>query len=132
MKKIILLFFALFLTNKTFSQEIAGNWNWAYSDKHKSEIKLVKINSTEYKGTYCSSFDEGKKIDCYFEDNEYSIFITKTTTNVFKGTFKSNFSSKSGTLKIEYIPSNEKFKISILTEPDGEYYLPNNVYFEKN
>jgi hypothetical protein len=131
MKKYIIILFVLLFTNKTFSQDITGNWNWSYLDKHKSEITLVKINTNEYKGYFCSSYNKGEKIDCYFEDNEYSIFITKTNPNIFEGSFRSNFSNKLGTLKIEYILATGKIKLSIITKPDGEYYLPNNVYFEK-
>ena len=131
MKKNIIIIFVLLFTNKTFSQDLSGTWNWSYSDKHKSEITLIKTSSNNYKGYYCSSYYKGEKLDCYFDENEYSIYISKTNDNIFEGTFKSNFSNKSGTIKIEYFPTSEKIKVTILTKPDGEYYLPNNVYFEK-
>lgn len=114
-----------------YAQDISGDWKWEQNNIHQTEITFVKINSNEFRGKYCSSYYNGKKIDCYFNENEYSILISKTSSNIFEGTFKSNFSNKSGTLKIEYIPATGKIKVCILTKPDGEYYFPNNVYFEK-
>lgn len=131
MKFLIKIIFLLFFFSTSFAQDISGNWNWSYKEKHISEITLIKINSNEYKGNYCSSYFDGMKIDCNKNTTDYCLFLTKTENNIFTGSFESNFSKSVGTIKLEYLSSLNKIKTTILTEPEGEFYLPNNVIFEK-
>ena len=133
MRNSIKIIFIFFFYSSTSGQDISGNWNWNYEEKHSSEITLIKtkINSNDYKGNYCSSYFEGKKIDCNENNTDYCLFLTKVDDNIFTGTFQSNFSKSIGEIKLEYLPTLNKFKIMILKEPDGEYYLPNNGVFMK-
>ena len=131
MKTLIKIIFCLFFYSSLLGQDISGNWNWNFEEKHSSEITLQQINSNEYKGNYCSSYFDGMKIDCNENTTDYCLFLTKTADNIFTGTFESNFSKSIGRIKVEYIPSLHRIKIIILTEPAGEFYLPNNVMFKK-
>ena len=131
MKLLIKIIFLLFFYSTLLGQDISGNWNWNFKEKHSSEITLIKINSNEYKGNYCSSYFNGIKIDCNENTTDYCLFLNKTANNIFTGTFESSFSKSIGTIKLEYLPSLNKIKITILNEPEGEFYLPNNVMFKK-
>jgi hypothetical protein len=131
MKSLIKTILCLFFYSTVSGQDISGNWNWNFKEKHSTEITLKQVNSNEYKGNYCSSYFNGMKIDCNENKNDYCVFLNKTGNNTFTGTFESNYSKSIGTIKVEYIPSLNKIKIIILTEPDGEFYFPNNVMFEK-
>jgi hypothetical protein len=92
MKSLIKIIFCLFFYSSLLAQDISGDWNWSFEDKHSSEITLQQINSNEYKGNYCSSYFEGMKIDCNENRTDYCLFLTKTASNIFTGTFESNFS----------------------------------------
>ena len=134
--KTFIIITALLFTCTLFSQNIEGHWRWSYNEKHSSTITLEQVNSNEYRGSYCSVYYQGRRIDCSDNDEEYNLSLAKVSNNIFEGTFKNNFSNKpntpnSGTIRITYIPSTQKIKIEILTEPEGEFYLPNNVLFKK-
>lgn len=130
-KSLYLFTITLFIGYLSFSQNISGSWSWVHSKNHASEINLSVLNVNQYKGNYCSSFYKGKKIDCYLLDESTSIIVTKKKANIFIGTFKSNFSNTSGTIRLEYYPKKKQLKLTILSEPKGEFYLPNNVFFNK-
>lgn len=129
MKKNILISILFFMSNILFSQEISGKWNWKYENgAHLCEITLNKIGENSYEGYYCSSFYEGKKIDCTFSETEICIDIQLVNENVFEGSFVSPSFSGSGEIRLTFQSLNDKLKIEILNS-ENEFYLPSNVFF---
>ena len=129
--KTITIFIFLALFQKMNSQDISGNWNWEYQDKHLSEISLESIGNDTYQGTYCSVFYTGRKIDCSDDETEFCISISKVSDIVFEGSFESPSFNGNGTIRITYsILNQNSFKLEILSS-FGEYYLPHDVFFEQ-
>ncbi len=129
MKNIIFKALLFFSSNCLFSQDISGNWSWELQDgKHMTEIILTK-NNNSFIGYYSSSFYNGKKIDATYSENEVCINLNKISTNIFEGDFESPSFNGKGQIRIIYIPATTKIKLEILSS-EGEYYLPNNVFFE--
>ncbi len=120
------------ISKSCFSQTISGNWAWEYDNgKHITEITLENINSNTLQGNYCSTFYSGSKIDCNENLNDFCIQVSSTSTNVFEGTFKSSFCEELGILRLTYNPAEDQLFLEILNEPDGEYYLPDDVIFNR-
>ena len=118
--------------NICFSQGVQGSWNWKDSNgKHASEIIFVNVDTNNLQGNYCSIFYNGEKVDCNNSQEEFFIQISNVTTNIYQGTFRSNFSGLTGKLKIIYNPKGDTFLLEILEEPDGEYYLPDGYVFKR-
>jgi hypothetical protein len=106
---------------------LTGTWYWK-SDNGKNNIELYLIqNGTLVTGKHCGSFYEGSKIDCISEDDENSITLTQISSNVFEGNLISGYSDITIQIRITLNPSNETIFFQQLSQPTGEYYLPNNV-----
>jgi len=130
MKKIILINIFILISNSLYSQDISGTWNWqSQNEKHISEITLIQNGTDTYSGYYCSSFYNGKKIDCSNSTTEICITIEKTSLNVFTGSFNSPSFNGVGHIELIYEPSQNKLKLKILNTV-GEYYLPANVFYK--
>jgi hypothetical protein len=130
MKKILLLNIIVFMSGILFSQDISGTWNWQFQNgKHISEIVLISNGPDSYHGYYCSTFYEGRKVDCSNSELEICITVDKTQENTFVGTFESPSFNGNGNIKLVYYPLDNKLKIELIN-PEGEYYLPNNVFYE--
>lgn len=125
----ILCFFLI--SSLVSGQNISGTWNWSFKEKHQSTITLKEIGPTKYKGNYCSVLFNGMKKDCN-EDKSNGILLSITSQNTFTGTFECSFSYSSGTLELEYLPNTNSLKLNILKEPEGEYYFPNDVLFQRD
>lgn len=127
MKNIILISIIILTSNVLCAQDISGTWHWQ-NDNHVSSITLIQDDANTYYGYYCSSFYEGKKIDCS-NSTEICINIEKTDLNIFEGTFESPSFNGTGQIKFTFDLSQNKLKLEIANS-EGEYYLPNNVFFE--
>ncbi|QTY25930.1 hypothetical protein [Flavobacterium sp. CS20] len=131
MKHIFIFFIFLVFSNNMISQDISGNWNWKYQDKNQTEISLESIGNDTYQGTYCSVFYTGGKIDCSDDETEFCISLSKVSENIFEGSFESPSFNGNGNIRITYSSLNpDSFKLEILSS-SGEFYLPNNVFFEQ-
>ena len=129
MKKVILLSILFFNYNALLGQEISGSWNWQHKDGiHQTEITLIKIGDNSFEGYYCSSFYDGKKIDCTFSNTEVCINIEKISENTYQGNFNSPSFNGNGEVKFVFQPSNNSLKVEILNS-ENEFYLPTNVFF---
>jgi len=127
MRKTVLLSILILSSTISFCQDISGTWYWEYDGKHVSEIILTQEDINSFKGYYCSSYSEGKKIDCS-DSTQICINVDRINENEFQGTFESPSFSGSGEIRILYLPSISKIKIEILNS-QGEFYLPNNGLF---
>lgn len=133
MKKVIITIIVFIFSTVVYSQDISGNWRWnSDNGKNLTEITLVKVDDNNFKGNYCSSYYDGKKMDCKEENNtDFCIFIHKVSLNIFEGTFESSFSNTMGNIRVTFIPSSNKIKLEILSEPTGEFYFPTDVLLKK-
>ena len=129
MKKVIILITATLITSLSQAQNISGNWNWEFEGKHLAEIILEGGSNDTYSGRYCSSFYDGKKVDCSDNETEICISVSKVSDNVYEGTFESPSINGNGDIKLTFIPNSGKLKIELFST-NGEYYLPDNVLFE--
>lgn len=101
------------------------------NEKKSFELYLSQNGSTTIEGYHCSTFYGGKKTDCVEDTEECSINLIKTGQNIYQGTIKSGFSSNVGTIKLTYDPIHDRIHFELLTEPEGEFYIPEDVYLEK-
>lgn len=111
----------------TNQDDLNGTWYWK-SDNNVNNIELT-LNQTDNlaSGKHCSSFQNGAKVDCASPQDVNSISLTMVSNNVFEGTLRSEFSDVLINIRITLNPLNETILFQQLTQPDGEYYLPNNV-----
>ncbi len=120
------------------NQDISGNWKWNYTNEegqeHQSEIILYTKDSINYIGQYCSVYNSGSKIDCSDDPKSINIVLHRTTWNQFEGTIQSNYSQETipGQVEVLYSPKANSIFWDIKVEPDGEFYLPDEVLFFKN
>ena len=129
MKKIVLIFIFC-LCNSLLSQNLAGEWDWSYGDKHFTALTLKQANSLTINGDYCSVFHSGRKIDCYDEIDIDCIKLTKISNNVFQGKFTTHFNLEEGEIRLTIINSQE-IRIEVISAPSGEYYFPKSGIFKR-
>jgi len=84
-KNHILILLITFTGIKGYSQDISGSWTWDESDK-SFVIELEQINATSLSGFHTSVFQNGNRIDAFYD--EKSVFLTKVSTNIFRGQLK--------------------------------------------
>ena len=131
MKNVFFIFLVLAISH-VYAQDISGSWNWSSHDESDiTEMVLIKVDSVNYKGNYCSVFHKVKKIDCSDESNVVNITISKMDKNVFVGSFMSSYSNTKGRLKLTYLETTSNLKLEITKRPKGKYYLQNQALFEK-
>ena len=131
MKKVLFTFLVLGI-QLVYAQDISGSWHWESDyEVDMTEMVLIKVDSVNYKGHYCSVFNAGKKIDCSDKSNVVNVTIVRTEKNVFYGRFASSFSNSEGKLRLTYLEASSKVLLEIIEEPTGEFYLPNNATFKK-
>ena len=70
----------------------------------------------------------GKTIDCG-EDSEVCMTVQRVNNYTFTGTFTSPTYDGQGSIKLTFLPSENKLQLKI-TEGFKEYYLPNNAKYE--
>ena len=83
-------------------------------------------NGNTVTGTHCSSFFNGSKTDCA-EENTNTISLNRITENVYEGSINSAFSDVTIPVRITLNPATETIEFKQLSQPEQEYYLPNNV-----
>tara|TARA_Y100000815_G_scaffold275748_1_gene316813 strand:- start:48605 stop:48994 length:390 start_codon:yes stop_codon:yes gene_type:complete len=129
MKTFLSLIFLLTI-NFSFSQDISGTWSWSSSnDENFVEISLSNNSNSQIVGSYCSIFQQGNKIDCA-ESEEPCIYLSVSGPDIFTGTFKSSFSNTTGQIKLTLV-NPDKLHLEIISEPDGEFYLPHDIYLQR-
>ena len=112
------------------AQDYSGTWIWNHNGKHQSELRLEQVSPEEIRGSYCSVFFEGNKIDCPSSSEERNIRLKKISKNRYQGSIKSNFSGSTGIIMIRFRKRNS-IKLIILDAPKAEYYLPLKAVFTK-
>lgn len=112
------------------AQDYSGTWIWNSDQKHQSELSLQYVSPDQIRGTYCSVFFDGDKIDCASSSKEQNITLEKISRNVYMGTIKSSYSGSDGIIKIRFKKRN-RIKMMILEPPKGEYYLPKKGVFTR-
>ena len=111
---------------------LSGTWYWnSTNEKNSFELYLSHTDPSTLEGYHCSTFYDGNKIDCVEDTEECSLNLTKIGQNIYQGTIKSGFSSTIGTVKLTYDPIHDRIHFELLTEPEGEYYIPEDVYLKK-
>jgi hypothetical protein len=115
-------------TSEIVDQEsLTGTWYWESSNAlNNTELYLVQ-NGNSVTGKHCSSFSNATKLDCVSDDEENSITLSMLSNNVFEGTLKSEFSNAVVNIRVTLNPVNETIQFQQLSQPNEEYYLPNNV-----
>ena len=104
-----------------------GTWYWkSTTSDSNTELYLIQ-NGNEVSGRHCSSFMGGLKIDCVDNSADDSITLHMVSENVFEGIIKSGFSGAVISIRITLDPNEETVFLTQLSEPNEEYYLPNNV-----
>jgi hypothetical protein len=140
MKNIIKIFVAIslliFTLNDSFSQNISGTYRWELDEGRRYfEITLMPTNIilgspiTSYKGEHCGVFENGKRMDCSFE--EYSINLNKLSENIFIGTILSAYSRTVHDIKVTYLPATNQIKWEVTNHRGGTTYFPWNVIMDK-
>lgn len=116
------------VTLKVPNQEnLTGTWYWQSSDA-KNNIELyLEQNGNSAQGKHCSSFLEGKKLDCTNDGDENSVILHMVANNVFEGTLKSGFSDAIINIRVTLNPADETIQFQQLSHPAEEYYLPENA-----
>lgn len=115
--------------NSSSNHDISGRWFWNFDDgKHTSSIELSTTDNINYSGVYCSIYYNGKTIDCG-EDSEVCMTVQRVNNYTFTGTFTSPTYDGQGSIKLTFLPSENKLQLKI-TEGFKEYYLPNNAKYE--
>lgn len=130
MKKVLILIIC-FSAIDLYSQNTISNevWYWNSTNGENSfDLYLDESGSTNLIGYHCSSFYQGKKIDCMEESQNCSINLTSVGPNIYEGTIKSGYSLTQGTIRITFYPNEDKLFFELLTKPNGEFYIPNDVY----
>lgn len=129
MKKIFKVLILIPFTS-LYSQDISGFWSWQYNDgEHMTELVLNSNDGgTTYTGYYCSTFYNGKTIDCNSSETEICIKISRISSNTFLGTFSSPIYDGTGEIELNYSPKSKKLFVSILND-GGLHYFPNKVTF---
>lgn len=121
------------ISSLSFSQ-ISDTWYWNYGD-NKHSFKLdIELTDTNLKGFHCSTFHDGKKIDCIentSDSDDHSIDLTEVSSNVYEGTIKSGYSNTIGTVRLTYLAATDEVVFEIIEDPIGEFYLPNNIRLNK-
>jgi hypothetical protein len=110
------------------SQEtMSGTWYWKSTNADSDTILYLTQNGNTVTGKHCSSFMGGSKLDCADIDTEDSITLDLVSENVYEGIIKSGFSEAVISVRITLNPNDETIFFSQLSQPNEEYYLPNNV-----
>ena len=135
MKQVILSFliFPFIMACNEADSSIAGDWKWSYDNNngqiHEAELHLRQVANDSVVGSYCSVYGNGAKVDCPQPDAE-TIQLSRQNTIRFRGSFQSAYSLAKGKIEFRFAGKDRLF-IDILQEPDGEFYLPDEVYFQR-
>ena len=106
--------------------DLNGTWYWESTiHTNTTELYLVQ-NGNTVTGTHCSSFFNGAKTDCA-EGNTNTISLNMISSNVYEGSINSAFSDVSIPIRITLNSAAETIEFQQLSQPEQEYYLPNNV-----
>jgi len=106
--------------------DLNGTWNWESANHtNTTELYLVQ-NGNSVTGTHCSSFFHGYKTDCANGDST-TISLNRITENVYEGSINTAFSDVSIPIRITLNSAAETIEFKQLSQPQQEYYLPNNV-----
>ncbi len=106
--------------------DLNGTWYWESAiQTNTTELYLVQ-NGNTVTGTHCSSFFNGSKTDCA-EENNNTISLNRITENIYEGSINSAFSDVTIPVRITLNPATETIEFKQLSQPEQEYYLPNNV-----
>ena len=110
--------------------DITGNWQMSI----KSETSMFNLNLTQNNetivGEHCCVMRDGNRIDCVDIDNDDSD-DRKTISGKWDGNkwivnFMSTYCEKTGKAIIT-VKSKNKIIWRIIEEPDGEFYIPNEI-----
>lgn len=124
MRKITILLFITFVTNKVSCQDISGSWTWDEPDK-SFVIELEQLSTNSYSGFHTGIFQNGNRIDSSLE--EKSIFLSKVSTNIFEGTIKSSYSLSTHKVRITFNPSEKSIEWCLYEVGSGPFYIPKKV-----
>lgn len=104
-----------------------GTWYWkSTSTDSDTEFYLIQ-NGNEVTGKHCSSFMGGTKLDCIDTNADDSITLSLVSENVYQGTIKSGFSEVVINVRITLNPNDDTLFFEQISQPEEEYYLPDNV-----
>lgn len=107
--------------------DLNGTWYWESANHtNTTELYLVQ-NGNTVTGTHCSSFFNGSKTDCAEANSTTTISLNRIMTNVYEGSINSTFSDVSIPVRITLNTAAETIEFQQLSQPEQEYYLPNNV-----
>jgi len=109
------------------SQSIEGNWVWSYQNKHQTEISIT-TNQNQLLVNYCSIVYEGNKLDSNTESN---FQFNQRSQNVYEGTIHSSFDNCEIDIRFTFNSDFTALNAEILNDPDGEFYFPDDVQFNK-
>jgi hypothetical protein len=123
----------LLISNNSYSQDISGTYTWSYDNgRNNFEIYLSPNNAvigstpTSFKGEHCGVFDDGKRMDCSYE--EFSINLNKVSQNVFTGTILSAYARTIHDIKVTYLPATDQIHWEVTLQRSGQIYFPLNNY----
>lgn len=136
---LILFLFTLFSISckkKTSSNRKMFDGFWEYSsfnnvDEFKNKtfsIEIFKSNSEVITGQYCSVSRNGRKIDCFKDNDEHNVF-GKVVNDTLYVKFKSSWENSSGEAKLYFNKKSDL--VWELGKTNGELYLPLKVVLKK-
>ena len=123
-KNYIIILLITFFEFKGYSQDISGSWTWDESDK-SFVIELEQINATSLSGFHTSVFQNGNRIDTFYD--EKSVFLTIVSTNIFEGTIKSSYTLSTHKVRITFNPNEKSIEWCIYEVGSEQFYIPRKV-----
>ncbi len=129
----VLILFTLLVSIKVGAQDISGSWSW-YSDNGNDmfTIDLIKISDNNFRGSHCSVYVQGERIDCFDMVEDFTVVLIRKTENIFAGSIRSGFSFATGQVQLQYLPVDDTILFSLKTPPKGEYYIPFEAVLQRN
>lgn len=135
MKKAILITtFLLFLTSfQSPAQEISGSWSWNSEDGGDMfTVDLIKISKDKYRGSHCSVYLHGDRIDCNDVQDDFTIVLIRKAENIFEGSIRSSYSHSTGNVQLQYLQEEDRILFTLTTPPEGEFYIPVEAELQRN
>tara|TARA_B100001079_G_C16132945_1_gene392157 strand:+ start:181 stop:579 length:399 start_codon:yes stop_codon:yes gene_type:complete len=119
------LLFAVFSIYFMSAQDINGSWKWASPDGSQHfEIELQQISEKEYRGKHCAVFDNGERIDCANDSENFSIVMLQISDGNFAGTIESSYEKSQGKIRMQYNVQEDILYFNLTKNPPGIFYLP--------
>lgn len=112
------------IEERDLSSNILGSWRWVSENGNNNFEVDISESEGLFKGSHCSVFQNGRRIDC---SDGFSIQLRESTKNSFEGTIKSGYSNTTGKVKMVYSEEQNTLHFYLLEDPPGIFFIPKDV-----